>query len=46
LVSSIKNEMLEVPLKRPVCADVGDRVAVSRRIADKWRLVGYGVVKG
>lgn len=46
LVSSIRNGVLEVPLKRPVCADAGERVAVSRRIADKWRLVGYGVIKG
>src|SRR5207245_2553667 len=32
-------------LKIPVVAEPGQRVAVSRRIGGKWRLIGYGVLK-
>ncbi len=35
----------EVKLKLPICADAGDRVAISRQIENKWRLIGYGVIK-
>jgi translation initiation factor 2 subunit 3 len=28
-----------------VCAEPGQGVAISRRIASRWRLIGYGIVK-
>ncbi|MCC7568313.1 MAG: translation initiation factor IF-2 subunit gamma [Candidatus Methanofastidiosa archaeon] len=31
-------------LKLPVCSSVGDRVAISRRIGGRWRLIGYGII--
>jgi len=31
-------------LGRPVSAEKGSRVAVSRRIAGRWRLIGYGII--
>ena len=37
--------MAEVKLKLPVVAELGARVAVSRRIGTRWRLIGYGIVK-
>ncbi|MHC1631809.1 MAG: translation initiation factor IF-2 subunit gamma [Methanotrichaceae archaeon] len=36
----------EVNLRRPICASVGDRVAVSRRIGARWRLIGMGTITG
>jgi translation initiation factor 2 subunit 3 len=36
-VSSLK-------LKLPICADKGDRVAISKQIAGRWRLVGWGEI--
>lgn len=44
-ITSVKGDVVEVVLKRPICADTGSRVAISRRIADRWRLIGYGVIK-
>jgi len=44
-VTLSKGDLVEVVLKRPICADVGSRVAISRRIADRWRLIGYGTIK-
>lgn len=32
-------------LKIPVCADAGSRVTISRRVANRFRLIGYGVIK-
>ncbi|MFB6216798.1 MAG: translation initiation factor IF-2 subunit gamma [Candidatus Aenigmatarchaeota archaeon] len=36
---------IDINLKLPVCAEEGDRVAVSRQIEQKWRLIGYGIIK-
>ncbi len=32
-------------LKRPVCAWEGTKVTMSRRIASRFRLIGYGIIK-
>ncbi len=44
LVSAAKSTQAEVALKVPVCVERGDRIAISRRIGQRWRLIGYGVV--
>ncbi|MFB6291989.1 MAG: translation initiation factor IF-2 subunit gamma, partial [Candidatus Nanohaloarchaea archaeon] len=36
---------VQVDLKVPVCAEEGDRVAISRQIGARWRLIGYGRIK-
>ncbi len=35
---------IELDLKLPVCADKGDRAAISRQINGRWRLIGWGEV--
>lgn len=40
-----RQEEIEIKLKLPVCAEKGDRVAISRQIENKWRLIGYGLVQ-
>lgn len=44
-VSSIRKGMVLVKLTRPVCAQTGSRIALSRKIAGRWRLIGYGMIK-
>lgn len=34
-----------ITLKLPVCAEAGDKVAISRRFGARWRLIGYGIIK-
>jgi translation initiation factor 2 subunit 3 len=46
IVKSIKENIAELELKLPVCIDSGERVAISRRVEQRWRLIGYGVVLG
>lgn len=36
---------VSLDLKRPVCADNGSRVAISRNVGQRWRLIGYGVIE-
>jgi len=45
VVKSARNGSAEVVLKIPVCIVKGQRVAISRRISGKWRLIGYGIVE-
>ncbi|MHA1969076.1 MAG: translation initiation factor IF-2 subunit gamma [Candidatus Hodarchaeales archaeon] len=35
-----------VDLRLPVCADVGTRIAISRQLDRRWRLIGWGLIKG
>ncbi len=45
LVSSARESLIDVTLKKPVCAEPGSKVAISRRISDSWRLIGFGALK-
>ncbi len=45
VVTSARGDEAEVSLKLPICATKGQRVAVSRRISGKWRLIGYGIIE-
>ncbi len=44
LVSEIKGGKAAVALKVPVCAEAGDRVSNSRRVGQRWRLIGHGII--
>lgn len=35
---------VKVKLKIPVCAERGQRVAISRQIQNRWRLIGHGII--
>lgn len=40
-VSSVKKGLIQLNLKIPICANMGDRVVISRQVQGRWRLVGY-----
>jgi translation initiation factor 2 subunit 3 len=44
-VVSTKKGAITLELARPVCAEDGARAAISRKIASRWRLIGYGIIK-
>lgn len=44
IVKSARDGFADVVLKLPVCILPGQRVAISRRISNKWRLIGYGII--
>ncbi|MEG3224163.1 MAG: translation initiation factor IF-2 subunit gamma [Methanobacteriales archaeon Met13] len=45
VVTSARKKDVDVELKLPVCAESGQRVALSRRVGARWRLIGYGIIK-
>jgi translation initiation factor 2 subunit 3 len=42
VVTSAREDVVDVGLRKPVCAESGAKVAISRRIAESWRLIGFG----
>jgi translation initiation factor 2 subunit 3 len=45
IVKNLKEGICELELRLPVCADRGDRTVISRRIAERWRLIGWGIIE-
>jgi translation initiation factor 2 subunit 3 len=45
-VINVKRGIMESKLSIPVCGDPGNRIAISRRIGGRWRLIGIGTLKG
>ena len=43
-VIRIKSSTVQLELRRPACIFEGGNVALSRRIDDRWRLIGAGIV--
>jgi len=44
-VISIKEDTTILQLGRPVCVEEGFMAAISRKVAGRWRLIGYGTIK-
>lgn len=44
-VTTVSKDYFEASLTIPVCGEGGDRVAISRRIGSRWRLIGIGTLK-
>ncbi|MGD1837152.1 MAG: translation initiation factor IF-2 subunit gamma [Nitrososphaeraceae archaeon] len=45
LVTNTKNDRIEMKLKKPVCITTNSRVALNRKIGDRWRLIGAGIAE-
>jgi len=44
IVVNARKDIVETTLKRPVCAETGARIAISRQVGGRWRLIGMGVL--
>ncbi len=44
VVVNTKKDQIQVVLKRPVCAETGARIAISRQVGGRWRLIGMGTL--
>ncbi len=44
VITNTKKNQVEVQLKRAVCAEVGARIAISRQVGGRWRLIGMGIL--
>lgn len=45
VVKELGKNLIKCALKRPVCANAGARVTMSRNVGQRWRLIGYGIIK-
>ncbi len=45
VVKSLSKKEITCTLRRPVCAEPGARVVMSRNMGQRWRLIGYGTIK-
>jgi translation initiation factor 2 subunit 3 len=43
-VMNVRNKRAEIRLRKPICKIDKSRIAISRRIADRWRLIGSGII--
>jgi len=44
-VISADKKKSDVKLKLPICANKGSRIAISRQVANRWHLIGWGEIK-
>ncbi len=45
VVTKLSKDIIDCKLLLPVCVETGARVTISRRIANRFRLIGYGILK-
>jgi len=45
VVASVRETIADVSLQKPICADPGSKIALSRRIGESWRLIGFGALR-
>uniref|UniRef100_A0A8C5R341 protein-synthesizing GTPase n=1 Tax=Leptobrachium leishanense TaxID=445787 RepID=A0A8C5R341_9ANUR len=44
-VSAVKADLGKIVLTNPVCTEVGEKIALSRRVEKHWRLIGWGQIR-
>jgi len=44
MIAELSKERVKIPLKLPICAEKGARVTISRRMGNRFRLIGYGLI--
>lgn len=44
VITRLHGDEIELTLKRPVVAEKDQRIAIGRRVENKWRLIGYAEV--
>ncbi|KAJ5072642.1 eukaryotic translation initiation factor 2 subunit 3 family member [Anaeramoeba ignava] len=44
-VLTVRGDLAKIQLQNPVCTEVGEKIALSRKVQDHWRLIGWGEIK-
>lgn len=39
------NDLAKIQLTKPVCAEISEKIAISRRIKEQYRLIGWGTLQ-
>merc|ERR1711962_1832372 len=43
-VTAVKADLAKISLTQPVCTEIGEKLALSRRVDKHWRLIGWGKI--
>ncbi|CAI2315559.1 unnamed protein product [Caenorhabditis sp. 36 PRJEB53466] len=44
-VTAVKGDAAKIRLNDPICTEVGEKIAMSRRFEKSWRLIGWGTIR-
>ncbi|PWS21649.1 translation initiation factor IF-2 subunit gamma, partial [Enterococcus faecium] len=44
-VVAVKGDLTKISLQNPVCTEIGEKIALSRRVERHWRLIGWGKIR-
>jgi len=44
-VLAVKADLAKIVLTQPVCTEIGEKIALSRRVDRHWRLIGWGEIR-
>ncbi|XP_072036911.1 eukaryotic translation initiation factor 2 subunit 3, Y-linked-like isoform X3 [Amphiura filiformis] len=44
-VLAVKADLAKIVLTNPVCTEIGEKIALSRRVEKHWRLIGWGQIR-
>ncbi|VDD79208.1 unnamed protein product [Mesocestoides corti] len=44
-VVAVKGDLAKIALNTPVCTEVNEKLALSRRVEKHWRLIGWGKIR-
>jgi len=45
VIVKLKSNTVTMKLKRPICAESKNKIAITRRLGQRWRLAGFGIIK-
>lgn len=45
-VVATRADLGKISLTNPVCTEIGEKIALSRRVEKHWRLIGWGQIRG
>ncbi|XP_011309926.1 eukaryotic translation initiation factor 2 subunit 3, Y-linked isoform X2 [Fopius arisanus] len=45
-VLATKADLAKISLTNPVCTEIDEKIALSRRVEKHWRLIGWGQIRG
>ncbi len=46
IVKELKKSRATVMLRKAVCAEQGSKMVITKQVENRWRIVGYGVLRG
>eukprot|EP01012_Entosiphon_sulcatum_P055402 TRINITY_DN772_c0_g1_i1.p1 TRINITY_DN772_c0_g1~~TRINITY_DN772_c0_g1_i1.p1 ORF type:complete len:490 (-),score=86.63 TRINITY_DN772_c0_g1_i1:59-1501(-) len=44
-ILAVKQDLAKLALTNPVCTEIGEKLALSRRVEKHWRLIGWGQIR-